>query len=140
MTHPLILPMLIQMAIPVVILFCLAPRRVRAVKKAGGVAGLRKAGGFSTSIVNMGDNLKNQFEVPVIFYGLAILFIMSGEVSRAVVIAAWVFVVFRIFHAIVQCTNNQIFPTRFLLFLISSLALTFMLVSAFILALAGGAA
>ena len=139
MTHSLILPMLIQMSIPVVILFILAPRRVAAVKKAGGVSGLRKAGGFSTSIVNMGDNLKNQFELPVIFYALSLLFILVGNTPRSVIIAAWVFVGFRILHAIVHCTKNQIFPTRFLLFLISSLALTYMLIMAFILTLGTGA-
>ena len=137
MTHPLILPMLIQLSIPVIILFILAPRRVGAVKKAGGVKGLRKAGGFTPSINNMGDNLKNQFEMPVVFYALSLLFIFAGDAAQSVVIAAWIFVVFRILHAIVQCTNNVIFPTRFLLFLISSLALTFMLVMAFIQALGG---
>lgn len=132
MDHPLVLPMLIQMSIPVIILFILAPRRVNAVKKAGGVKGLRKAGGFKLSIVNMGDNLKNQFELPVLFYALSILFIIDGEVFQSLVIAAWVFVVFRILHALVHCTNNVIFPTRFILFLISSLALTYMLVMAFV--------
>jgi hypothetical protein len=123
----------------VLILFILAPRRVTAVKKAGGVAGLRKAGGFSESIVNMGDNLKNQFELPVLFYAISILFITTGNTTSSVVIAAWVFVVFRILHAIIHCTNNIIFPTRFLLFLISSLALTYMLIMAFMQALGTGA-
>lgn len=140
MNHPLILPTLIQISIPVIILFILAPRRVGAVKKAGGVSGLRKAGGFTTSIVNMGDNLKNQFEMPVLFYALCLLFITVGEATQSVIIAAWVFVVFRILHAIVQCTNNVIFPTRFLVFLISALALIYMLIIAFIQALASGAA
>lgn len=139
MTHPLILPMLIQMSIPVVILYMLAFRRVSAIKKAGGISGLRKAGGFSVSIMNMSDNLKNQFEFPVIFYALSLLFIFSGETPQAVIIAAWVFVVSRILHAIVQCTNNVIFPTRFLIFFVCSLAVTFMLVAAFVQFLGGAA-
>lgn len=138
MTHPLILPMLIQMSLALVILFTLAFRRISAVKKAGGIAGLRKAGGFSARILNMSDNLKNQFEMPVIFYALSLLFIFSGETPQSVVIAAWVFVAFRVVHSVVHCTTNVIFPTRFLLFLISVFALIFMLASALMLA-AGGA-
>ena len=136
MEHPLILPMLIQMSLALVILFVMAPRRLTAVKKAGGPAAIRKAGGFSTSLVNMGDNFKNQFEIPVIFYAVCILFIVAGTTTTAVVAAAWVFVVFRILHTLVQCTNNKIFPNRFSVFLISTLALVFMVVAALLQAIA----
>lgn len=139
MTHPLALPMLIQMSIPIVILFIMAPRRVLAVKKAGSPSALRKAGGFSTSLVNMGDNLKNQFELPVLFYGVCLLVILEGQASKTIVISAWVFVIFRIFHSIVHCTNNKIFPNRFGTFLISALALTVILISAFVQLLNTGA-
>lgn len=130
MSHPLVLPMLIQMALALLILFVMAPRRVSAIKKAGGPSALKKAGGFTASLNNMGDNFKNQFELPVIFYGLCLLFITIGEATPSIVSAAWVFVVLRVVHSIVQCTKNQIFPTRFGVFLVSSLALVYMLVMA----------
>lgn len=139
MTHPLILPMLMQMSIPIVILYILAFRRVSAVKKAGGVAGLRKVGGFTESVKNMGDSLKNQFEMPVLFYALCLAFIAVGETTQCLIIAAWVFVVFRVLHALVHCTKNTIFPTRFFVFFVSGIALTVMLVCAFCQALAHGA-
>ena len=132
MSHPLILPMLAQMSLTFLILMCLAPRRVLAVKAAGGVKGLIKAGGFTRSIINHGDNLKNQFETPVIFYALCLLFIVTqGEgVSSAVHIAAWIYVGARVVHALIHTTYNRIFPDRFLVFLISVVALLVMLGSA----------
>lgn len=129
--------MLIQMSLALVILFILAFRRISAVKKAGGVSGLRKAGGFTSQIINMSDNLKNQFEMPVIFYAVSLLFILSGPAPQSVVIAAWIFVSLRIIHTVIQCTTNVIFPTRFLVFLVSVLALMFMLVNAMLLAIGG---
>lgn len=139
MEHPLVLPMLIQMSLAIIILFIMAPRRLIAVSKAGSPAKLREAGGFTQSLVNMGDNFKNQFEMPVIFYALCILFIIDQSTNQSVVIAAWVFVVMRILHAIVQCTNNKIFPNRFGVFLISALSIIYMVGVAFgqILASAG---
>jgi len=43
--------------------------------------------------------------------------------------AAWVFLVFRVLHSAVHCTFNLI-PVRFLMYLISSFALWFMVVRA----------
>ncbi len=130
MNHPLVLPMLIQMSLTVLLLFWLAYGRITTIKKAGGVGALIKAGGFDKKLVNRGDNFKNLFELPVLFYGLCLLFIATGEAGAGAVIAAWVFVASRIIHTLVQTTNNVIFPTRFLVFLIGALSLCVMLVIA----------
>lgn len=127
MSHPLVLPMLLQMALAFLILLTLAPRRVMTVKKAGGVKGVIKAGGFKKSLINHSDNFKNQFELPVIFYALCLLYVATGTSSQAAVIAAWVFVISRIVHTLIQTTNNIIFPNRFSVFLIGSIALMVML-------------
>lgn len=136
MSHPLVLPMLLQMVLALITLLILAPRRVSAVKNAGGVKGLIAAGGFSRSLVNHGDNFKNQFELPVIFYALCLVFMTAGSATQLVVISAWVFVASRIIHTLIQTTNNKIFPNRFAAFLIGALALIVMTVAAFIQALA----
>ena len=135
MSHPLILPMLIQMVLSSLILLTLAPRRIAAVKKAGGVKGLIKAGGFKKPVVSHGDNFKNQFETPVMFYALCLLFIATGAVSGVATIAAWVFVTARIIHAAIHLTYNRIFPDRFVVFLIGSVALIVMIVAALMQAL-----
>jgi len=127
MSHPLVLPMLLQMVLAFCILLTLAPRRISAIKKAGGIKGLVKAGGFSQKLINHSDNFKNQFELPVIFYALCLLFIATGTASQAAMIAAWVFVLSRIVHTLIQTTNNVIFPTRFLVFLVGAVALMVMI-------------
>lgn len=132
MSHPLILPMLIQMSMSILLLFWLAYGRVTTLKKAGGIKKLIAAGGFDKKLINRGDSFKNQFEIPVIFYGLCLLFITAGAATTVVVSAAWVFVVSRFVHCLIQVTNNKIFPNRFLAFLIGALSLIVMIVAAFI--------
>lgn len=127
--HPLYLPLLIQVALSVIILFWLAWSRVSRIAKQG-LPAIRKTG-FPAHVNNASDNFKNQFEVPVLFYALCFFFIISGGTTQLVVIAAWVFVAFRLIHALIQLTKNIIFPYRFLAFLISALALTVMLIIAF---------
>lgn len=127
MSHPLIWPMLIQMGLSIAILFWLAYSRVSRIKKHG-LAEIRKTG-FPVHVNNASDNFKNQFEVPVIFYALSLLVINAGVATQTIVIAAWVFVIGRILHALIQLTKNIIFPWRFLVFLITVLALIVMLVA-----------
>lgn len=130
MDHPLVLPMLLQMSLTTFLLFWLAYGRLKFIKKVGGPKGVAKAGGFPVKLVNRGDNVKNQFELPVAFYAICLLFIATGTTSTLLTTLAWVFVVSRLVHAFVHVTNNKIFPNRFLSFLIGGLALTAMIVIA----------
>jgi hypothetical protein len=75
-------------------------------------------------ISNPSDNLKNLFEVPVLFYALVLYLFVTNQVDGAYVMAAWVFVGFRTLHSIVHCTIN-IVMLRFNLYLASGLALWF---------------
>jgi hypothetical protein len=75
-------------------------------------------------VVNPSDNLKNLFEIPVIFYALALYLFVTSQVDAAYVTAAWVFVAFRALHSAVHCTIN-IVMLRFYLYLISTLAVWF---------------
>lgn len=127
MSHPLILPMLIQMGMSIAILFWLAYSRVSRISKQG-LAEIRKTG-FPAHVNNASDNFKNQFEVPVIFYALSLLIMVAGAATTTIVMAAWVFVIGRIIHALIQLTKNTIFPWRFLVFLITVIALIVMLVA-----------
>ena len=80
-------------------------------------------------VSNPSDNLKNLFEIPVLFYALALYLFVTRQVDGAYVIAAWIFVVFRALHSAVHCTIN-IVMLRFYLYLISALAVWFMLARA----------
>ena len=77
------------------------------------------------AVSNPSDNLKNLFEIPVIFYTLAIVLFVTGRVDAVYLGAAWVFAVFRALHSAVHCTAN-IIMVRFTLYAVSALAVWFM--------------
>ena len=75
-------------------------------------------------VSNPSDNFKNLFEIPVIFYALALYLFVTGQVDAAYVTAAWVFAAFRALHSAVHCTINIVL-LRFYLYLFSTLAVWF---------------
>ncbi len=74
------------------------------------------------SVSNPSDNLKNLFEIPVLFYALALYLFVTRQVDATYVIAGWIFVAFRALHSAMHCTLN-IVMVRFYLYAISTLAL-----------------
>jgi hypothetical protein len=50
----------------------------------------------------------NQFELPVLFYVLTILEIMTHHADLLFVLLAWIFVLMRVFQAVVHVTNNNV--------------------------------
>jgi hypothetical protein len=88
------------------------------------------------AVSNPSDNLKNLFELPVLFYALALLLFVTNGVDTTYVAAAWLFVVLRAAHSVVHCTFNRVM-VRFSCYLGASLALWFMLLRAVVDYLAG---
>ena len=75
-------------------------------------------------VSNPSDNFKNLFEIPVLFYALALYLFVTDQVDAKYLTAAWIFVAFRVLHSAVHCTIN-IVMLRFYLYLISTLAVWF---------------
>jgi hypothetical protein len=73
------------------------------------------------AVANPSDNLKNLFEIPVLFYALALYLFATGQVDAGHVAAGWVFVAFRALHSAVHCTVNVVL-VRFWLYFVSTLA------------------
>ena len=82
-------------------------------------------------VSNPSDNLKNLFELPVLFYALCLYLFATQQVDAIHVGAAWVFVGFRVLHSAVHCTFNRVM-VRFTLYAISALALWCIFVRALI--------
>jgi hypothetical protein len=80
-------------------------------------------------VSNPSDNLKNLFEIPVLFYALVLYLFMTKQVDAAYVTAAWVFFGFRVLHSAVHCTFNLII-LRFYLYLFSTIAVWFIAIRA----------
>ena len=79
------------------------------------------------------DNLKNLFEMPTVFYAVVLYIYVTNKVDAVHVAAAWAFFLFRALHSVVHCTFNFI-PLRFVLYVISAMAVWFMVVRAAIAA------
>jgi hypothetical protein len=77
------------------------------------------------AVSNPSDNFKNLFEIPVLFYALATILFVTGQVDATYVWAGWVFFAFRVLHSLMHCTRNVVI-VRFYLYLISTLAVAFM--------------
>jgi hypothetical protein len=60
-------------------------------------------------------HIANLFETPVLFYVLLILAIMQNYKPTWFVLAAWLYVILRVFHAFIAITSN-IVPLRALAF------------------------
>lgn len=73
---------------------------------------------------NPSDNFKNLFEIPVLFYALALYLFATGQVDAVFVAAAWIFAAFRVLHSAVHCTVNVVM-LRFYMYLASTLAVWF---------------
>ena len=54
------------------------------------------------------DNFTNLFEMPVLFYVLALALLATGTVTAGFVWAAWAYVALRGVHSLVQCTYNRV--------------------------------
>ncbi|MFZ0658949.1 MAG: MAPEG family protein [Candidatus Binataceae bacterium] len=76
------------------------------------------------AVANPSDNLKNLFEIPVLFYVLVLYLFAVKRVDALYVDAAWIFVAFRVLHSAVHCTFNLIM-LRFYLYLIATVAVWF---------------
>ena len=68
------------------------------------------------------DNLINLFELPVLFYVLIMLLVITGVDSAGFVAAAWAYVALRALHSLIHCTYNRVLH-RFAAYAASSIVL-----------------
>ena len=114
----ILLPVFVQVALTFVLLFWMGGARVAAVSR-GQVKVRDIALGQSawpereTQIANC---YHNQLQLPVLFYVLEALALLTRKADLLFVVLAWVLVLLRVLHAWVHVTSNHV-PTRFRWFL-----------------------
>jgi hypothetical protein len=81
------------------------------------------------SVLQINNNIRNQFELPVLFYVVCGALWALDAVGIAALVAAWLFVVSRIAHAWVHLTSNYV-PNRRRLFTVGWWILLFMVLLA----------
>jgi hypothetical protein len=102
-------PVIAQVALIHAVYFLMLRRRRGAVR-----AGLAKAQDYWVPAIEPAPSataarcLINQFELPVLFFLVCILFYLTAGVNNTVVAAAWLFVLSRFAHAYVHVTSNRL--------------------------------
>ena len=83
---------------------------------------------------NASNNLKNLFELPILFYTAVLLSLVLMIQDPLMVQLSWGFVALRIVHSVIHCTYNNV-NHRFAAYALSTLFLLFMWIrlAAFIL-------
>jgi hypothetical protein len=66
---------------------------------------------WSKQTQQINNAFHNQFELPVLFYVLTILAIITRQADLLFVLLSWIFVVLRLVHAYIIVTTNHV-PTR----------------------------
>ncbi|KAL9642901.1 hypothetical protein ABK040_010596 [Willaertia magna] len=82
-------------------------------------------------VQNPSDNLKNLFEVPIIFYSFIFYLFITKKVNSFYLIGCWIFVLFRFLHSFIHCTFNRV-TMRFTVYIVSTITLWIMIIVAFI--------
>jgi len=73
-------------------------------------------------VVKVSNNLDNQFESPILFYMLSVIYYLTNHVNSMLVLIMGIYVLSRYMHAYVHVTSNYV-PSRYKFFLIGLLTL-----------------
>ena len=60
------------------------------------------------SVLQVNNNIRNQFELPVLFYVLAILAMQTKQADILFVVMSWLFVASRLIHAYIHTGANDL--------------------------------
>jgi len=64
--------------------------------------------GWPPQAIQRANAFRNQFELPVLFYVLTVLVIITRHADILFVLLAWIFVLSRIAHAFIHVTSNYV--------------------------------
>ncbi|SFR64799.1 hypothetical protein SAMN05216203_2146 [Marinobacter daqiaonensis] len=115
-------PVLTQVALTLVLYVRLNLAKIKA-STAGHVDESRRGlydDAWPDYVLKINNCIRNQFEVPVLFFVLALSLMVLDAVDWVSLTLAWLFVASRIAHAVVHTGSNHI-PTRRRLFLVGVL-------------------
>ncbi|MBM6579234.1 MAPEG family protein [Microvirga sp. BT689] len=122
-----ILPVLVQVGLTLILLFWMGQTRVGHLRsgevKVKDIAlGERN---WPNRVTQIQNSYHNQFELPVLFYVLVVLALITRKADMLFVIMSWMFVASRLVHAAIHTTSNKI-SQRFMAFVVGVLILAIM--------------
>ena len=130
-SNEIFLPVLVQILITITGFLLLGVRKTRAVKS--GQVDMEKTAldndAWPDYVLMVSNNIRNQFQVPVLFYVLCFVLYSIDAVSTTVLYLAWAFVISRAIHAYIHMSSNFV-PARFGVFTIGVIIMIAMFVFA----------
>lgn len=126
---PMLLPLLAQVFLTLVVWFYLYALRLPEIRNKGIDVRDLKDRAESHRLLPVSaaasNNLKNLFEMPVLFYAAVLLTLVMMIQDPLLVGLSWAFVALRAVHSFIHCTYNNV-SHRFVAYALSCLALVFM--------------
>lgn len=131
-------PVLVQAFLTLMLLFWMGKERYAAVRSGEVVSnepGVQPT--WKGRAGTISNAFHNQLEMPILFYVVVILAMLTGSADYPMTALAWVYVILRVVHAAIHTTYNKI-AHRFLVYLLSNLILVAMWVKLAIHVLTAG--
>ena len=75
--------------------------------------------------IQVANCFNNQFQIPMLFFALVPLAIITRKADLLFVVMAWLFVLSRLVHAYIHTTSNRV-PRRFFAYLVGTVILLLM--------------
>ncbi|WP_269621461.1 MAPEG family protein [Zhongshania sp. BJYM1] len=120
-------PVIVQIFLTLFLYILLTLRKIRALKS-GSVNESRRGlfdDAWPIEVIAVNNCIRNQFEVPVLFYVLCMLLFMLNAVSVLSLSVACLFVLSRVVHAYIHTGSNDV-PVRRRVFMISTVLVLIM--------------
>lgn len=141
MQAQMLAPAAVLVAWSLIMMVWMAATRLPAMKAKMGGVGKAKPGGRGQDLEGVlddrvnwkGHNYAHLMEQPTLFYAVSLIIALLGAAAGDT-LAAWIYVALRVVHSVWQATVNVV-SIRFLLFLVSSVALMYLAYRALVLTL-----
>ena len=106
----ILLPLFVQVALTFALLFWMANARIGAIKrKETKLADIALGqSNWPPKVQQIGNSYHSQFQIPVLFYVLVALAILTKSADLLFVVMAWAFVLTRLLHATIHTTSNTV--------------------------------
>jgi hypothetical protein len=122
-----LLPLLVEVGLTFALLLRLGSVRARAVREGqvrlDEIALGEKA--WPGPVLQVSNAFDNQFQLPVLFYALTALVLVTGTAGTVFVVLAWIFVLSRLVHAAIHIGSNVVM-LRFRAYLVGVVVLVAM--------------
>jgi hypothetical protein len=126
-TVSVLAPLFLEVALTFGLLLWFGARRVQAIRsrEVRPIDVALRQPAWPGHILQIGNSYQNQLELPILFYLLIVLELLTATANTALLVLSWLFVVTRLLHALIHVTTNHM-GRRFALFGTGSLILLVM--------------